>query len=275
MRDGHEDNRNNNDNTTAPAKKSEDDSTSNTKTLLIRELPITNADNPFGDDAVKDTTGLGIWCASLVMARWMASKSILGRFDQKSILELGAGCGVPGLTVALYSHAKSIHVTDVNPVTIRNLQYNVDLNANRISTNNNSSSEEEVSKTNEDWIERVKASAIDWGDKSTWPDEKLDFVIGSDLIYQKSIVPLLKTVISGLLKQDGCFLYVCPSDGPRDGLREFIVTMKGEGFQCVSEETAPDMYRSNPLSNGDAEDAFLHFNELPVTEYKLYEFQRH
>jgi hypothetical protein len=76
LRDGHEDDRNNNDKT-APAKKSEDDST-NTKTILIRELPITNADNPFGDDAVKDTTGLGIWCASLVMTRWMVSKSILG-----------------------------------------------------------------------------------------------------------------------------------------------------------------------------------------------------
>lgn len=66
------------------------------KTLLIRELPIKNADNPFdeGDDKL-DTTGLGIWSASLVMARWMASKATLGRFDGKNVLELGAGCGVP------------------------------------------------------------------------------------------------------------------------------------------------------------------------------------
>ena len=234
-----------------------------TKTLLIRELPIKNADTPFGETAIDDTTGLGIWSASLVMSRWMTSKSILGRFDNQTVLELGAGCGVPGLTVGLYSNAKSVYVTDFNPSTVRNLQYNIEINANRPSTK---------SSTGAEWLERVSASSIDWDDESTWPDNKMDYIIGSDLIYQQSIVPLLKKVVAGLLKPDGRFLYTCPSDG-RDGLVEFIDTMKKQGFRCTSEEVAPDLYRSNPLSSGDEEDAFLHFYELPVTEYKLYEFR--
>jgi len=233
------------------------------KTLLIRELPIKNADSPFGETAIDDTTGLGIWCASLVMARWMASKSLLGRFDGKNVLELGAGCGVPGLAVGLYSEANSIYVTDFNPATIKNLQYNIDVNANRPSTKSRAGQ----------WNERVKATSIDWADESTWPKERIDYVIGSDLIYQKTIVPLLKQAVSGLIKDEGSFLYTCPTDG-RDGLIEFIATMKKEGFHCVSEEIAPDMFRANPLSNGDAEDAFLHFYELPVTAYKLYEFKK-
>ncbi len=232
-----------------------------TKTLLIRELPIKNADSPFGETAIDDTTGLGIWSASLVMARWMAQKSLLGRFDNKSVLELGAGCGVPGLTVALYSNGTSVYVTDFNPSTIRNLKYNIEINANRPVTTSSAG----------DWLERVHASSIDWDNESTWPEDKMDYIIGSDLIYQKSIVPLLKKVISGLLKPGGRFLYTCPSDG-RDGLVEFISTMKKQGFRCLSEEVAPDNYRSNPLSSGDEADAFLHFYELPVTEYKLYEF---
>jgi len=232
------------------------------QTLLIRELPIKNADTPFGETAIDDTTGLGIWCASLVMARWMASKSILGRFDSKVVLELGAGCGVPGLTVGLYSKAKNVYATDFNPATVKNLKYNIEINANRSDTK----------YTQGDWIERVQALSIDWDDESTWPDDKMDFIIGSDLIYQKSIVPLLKKVVAGLLKPEGRFLYTCPSDG-RDGLVEFIDTMKKEGFRCTSEEVAPDLYRMNPLSNGDTADAFLHFYELPVTEYKLYEFR--
>jgi hypothetical protein len=229
------------------------------KTVLIRELPIKNADNPFGDSAIDDTTGLGIWSASLVMARWMAAKSELGRFDNKTVLELGAGCAVPSIALALHSNPKSVYVTDFNPATIRNIHHNININA--------------AKATYDDWEQRVKASSIDWGDESTWPEEKIDFVIGSDLIYQKSIVPLLKKVVTGLIKDDGSFLYVCPSDG-RDGLSEFIETMKNDGFKCISEEVAPDLYRSNPLSNGDSSEAFLHFYELPVTEYKLYEFKK-
>lgn len=154
-------------------------------------------------------------------------------------------------------------MTDYNPATIENMKFNIDMNANRSATKSRAG----------DWLERIRPMSIDWADESTWPKEKMDYVIGSDLIYQKSIVPLLKRVASGLMKNDGSFLYTCPSDG-RDGLKEFIEVMNKEGFRCVSEEVAPDLYRSNPLHSGDAEDAFLHFYELPVTEYKLFEFKK-
>ena len=154
-------------------------------------------------------------------------------------------------------------MTDYNPATIENMKFNIDMNANRSATKSRAG----------DWLERIRPMSIDWADESTWPKEKMDYVIGSDLIYQKSIVPLLKRVVSGLMKNDGSFLYTCPSDG-RDGLKEFIEVMNKEGFRCVSEEVAPDLYRSNPLHSGDTEDAFLHFYELPVTEYKLFEFKK-
>jgi tRNA1(Val) A37 N6-methylase TrmN6 len=69
---------------------------------MLLSQPIAHADNPFGDSAVEDTTGYGIWCASLVMGRWIASNEMRERFAGKSILELGAGCGVPGLAAAHY-----------------------------------------------------------------------------------------------------------------------------------------------------------------------------
>jgi len=70
--------------------------------LIIRELPIPISHDPFGDRPELDTTGYGIWAASLVMARWMAASS--ARFHGKRILELGAGCGVPGLAAAYYRY---------------------------------------------------------------------------------------------------------------------------------------------------------------------------
>lgn len=222
--------------------------------LKIRELAMKNADNPFADTERpdQDTTGLSIWSASLVMARWMQAVGKTGYWKDRTVLELGSGCGVPGLTVATSSNTsrpRQIYVTDLNPQTTENLQYNVELN--------------EV----QDFVE---ASRMDWDDKSTWPKERVDFVIGSDLIYIKSLVPLLTSVIFGTVKPGGKFLYVCPDTG-RDGLDAFVEAMKKKCPGWV-EQVAPKEYHANPLTNEDDEECFLHFQELSALTYMLYEF---
>ena len=218
------------------------------KPLLIRELAMVNADNPFADSERpdQDTTGLSIWSASLVLARWMSTKS----WENAAVLELGAGCGVPGLAVGVSETApKQVYITDLNPQTVENIDHNIELN--------------NVTKT-------VKGMRMDWCDKSTWPTEKLDYVIGSDLIYQKSLVPLLTKVVLELLKPGGTFFYVAPDTG-RDGLDEFIQVMKKK---CPDwkQQTAPAEYHANPLTNGDDEECFLHFQELSSLTFILYEF---
>lgn len=101
----------------------------------------------------------------------------------------------------------------------------------------------------------------------------MDYVIGSDLIYQESIVPLLKKVVLGLLKPStGRFLYVAPDTG-RDGLDDFIESIKNEGCILLNVKEAPESYHANPLTSGDEEDCFLHFNELASSTYMLYEFR--
>ena len=161
-------------------------------------------------------------------------------------------------------------ITDLNPKTIDNLRHNIEINHAHYSADSSRASPSTA----------ARALSIDWGDESTYPAEKVDYVIGSDLIYQKDIVPLLKQVVVGLLKggsdddgDGGTFLYVAP-DGGRDGLAEFVSAMKSDGFECVSEEIAPRIYRENPLKSGDEEDCFLHFHELESTVYVLYEFRR-
>lgn len=157
------------------------------------------------------------------------------------------------------SKAKSVLITDLNPLTVKNVEYNIDLNKDRVESPG-------------DWCERVTAATINWDDESTWPREKVDYIVCSDCIYQASIVPMLQKVIVGLLKPEGCFFYVCP-EGGRDGLPEFIQIMSTQGFQLVEKTTAPEQYRHNPLSSGDEEDCFLHFHELASTRYDLFEFR--
>jgi predicted nicotinamide N-methyase len=215
--------------------------------LRIRELAITNADNPFADTERpdQDTTGLSIWSAALVLARWTQQMN----FSDSTVLELGAGCGVPGLAVAFSNPPpKRVYVTDLNPKTVENLDHNISLNG----------------------LVNTTAIKMDWCDKSTWPEEKLDFVIGSDLIYQKSLVPLLVDVVLGLLKPNGKFYYVAPESG-RDGLVEFIDRMK-EACSDWKMQIASQELHSNPLVSGDDEECFLHFQELSSLTYCLHEF---
>ena len=128
------------------------------KTCRIRELAI--SEDPFGSSPMEDTTGLGVWCASLVMARWMVDMA--SRFDGKTTIELGAGCGVPGLTLATHATLEHLWVTDLNPETVANLQFNVELN---------------------NLCQSTTACTIDWDDTVTWPETMVDTIIGSDLIY--------------------------------------------------------------------------------------------
>lgn len=145
---------------------------------------------------------------------------------------------------------------------MKNIEYNIQLNEKSPSFNPNKN--------------RVFAQSINWDDPTTWPESKVDYIIGSDLIYQSSIVPYLTKIVRGLLSDDGCFLYVAP-EGGRDGLKQFIQQMKADNggfFASVSETIAPSDYTSNPLKSEDEEDCFLHFHELGSTTYVLHEFSR-
>jgi hypothetical protein len=202
------------------------------------------------------------------MSRWMASNDMVRRMEDKSIIELGAGCGVPSITAAAYGKPRSVIVSDLNPDTIDNARHNIRLNG--LDRANDGDDDGSNRKS-------VTAASIDWGDETTYPtaNGKFDYVICSDCIYQRDIAHLLRDVVLGLLDPDrGTFLYVAP-EGGRDGLDEFVSGMKLDGgFECLSEIIAPDRYRENPLKSGDDEDFFLHFHELASKAYVLYEFRR-
>lgn len=262
------------------------------RVLQIRELEIKHADDPFGQAAAEDTTGLGVWPASLILARWLVTqrKELL---DDATVVELGCGCAVPGLAAALHGRPKAVHLTDLNPETLANAQENVQLNKEHFLV--------------PDTATRVHVTAMDWGDEASYPAGPVgavDVVLGSDLVYQKSLAPLLSQVLLKLLRPGGRFLYVAPATG-RDGLPEFLgMLSQGAGLTLVSEQEARPELMANPLegSKGKAEGEgegeeegvemeddtqqevaeraeeafFLHFHEMATQEvvYKLYEYEK-
>jgi len=127
----------------------------------------------------------------------------------------------------------------------------------------------------------AEALVMNWQDATTFPknNNKIDVVIGSDLIYQSDMVPLLIDTLKTLAPAR--FLYTAPSSASsaatagsccRQGHDEFLGRLS-DFFNVFSEQPAPADYTINPLVSGDDEECFLHFHELQSAEYTLYDFR--
>lgn len=263
---------------------------SNTPSIKVRELPIENPDDPFTNEVADDTTGLGIWAASLVLASYLAHACLgedgslnlppsASSTTPKIVLELGAGCAVPGLAAAkfLKGDNNKVYLTDLNKDAVDNITFNVSLNEM-----GGSQSEEKLLKSESAApTKNIQSLIIDWAKLDSFNKQSVDVLVGSDLIYSTAIVPLLKKVIQHLLSEDGVFIYCAPTFdcGQRDGLEEFIGAMKSgtKGFFKCTRETLVDKgskYKANPLTTKSEDDCFIHFNELYEKNFVVYEFRR-
>jgi ankyrin repeat protein len=250
------------------------ESTTSTTTTNNDLIQILGGTNP-----VNDTTGYGIWSASIIMGQWMTdifyhSQNRKGEVtppppiesSQMRILELGAGCGIPGITVAkLYQrlypsesmNVPKIYLTDLNPITLTNLQYNISLNElDSIAT-----------AVSFDWNELIQndepnsAKLWPWMASCTEPtdvESRIDILIGSDLVYQKEAVPIL---LQTIVKLRPSRLYYGAGKN-RDGHSLFIQSLC-QRMKLIQSFPAPKLYRTtNPLYSQDDDECFIHFQDL-------------
>ncbi len=228
------------------------------KSILLRELPITRADNPFGSETAPedDTTGLGLWPATVLCARWMAQEHIINLMHDKCVIELGAGCGLPGLCAAYYGTPKSVYITDIHEPTLKNAVHNISINKdihNVLLSNNGDGADRGhciISGVN-DVPTSVTVRNVSWTDKNSFPSEVADVLIGSDLVYDANILSVLCPAVHAMLKNGGTFLYVAP-DNARDGMAVFVDAMQAIGLICTKQEECDisdnsSVYK-NPLS---------------------------
>lgn len=241
----------------------------------IRELPITRADNPFGTEErpQDDTTGLGIWPASIIASRYLLSKSHL--YHGKVVVELGAGCGLPSFACALDSTTPPsiVYCTDIHANTLNNCLFNLRTNVNRTVPSVFSTIDNSLPSINSQYPiqnSRMSINKVVWNDPSTYPDDKADVIIGSDLVYDRNILTVLVPTIKDMLNANGSFLYVAPMEG-RAGMDMLYDTLVDNGFTCREFGLCPDELYSNPLhdnrsddaKNVDVDDLFiLHFYDL-------------
>ena len=134
----------------------------------------------------EDNFGLKTWTSSLVLSRLLPT---LQRFvpDKGSILELGAGTGLLGLSAA-YLWKADVLLSDL-PVVVPNLEHNLLLNRDII----------------QDGGGRVSVRALDWSDKGDIPNvnsEQFKVILAADPIYSPDHPTIFVHTISKWLKNN-------------------------------------------------------------------------
>lgn len=143
--------------------------------------------------------GVALWPSSLALAYELASQaeSLAG----KTLLELGAGVGLPGL-IARHLGAEVVQ-TDFDSMALSVCELNAQVNQ----------------------IEGIEWRQADWRE---FEDQNgYDFIIGSDILYGVPLHPHLKDIFQTRLAPGGHVLIADPS---RMGSTEFFDDLHGLGW---------------------------------------------
>jgi hypothetical protein len=167
----------------------EEEATSSTMTFEILSSPAACTDF--------DLTGQIMWPVSNLLGHYLASKAgrhqlLLGASDGKNIppriVELGAGCGLPGLVTANF--AEKVVLTDGNEVVMDLLQKNIDLH----------NIQRQQAKQSNPNNSTVSAMQVIWGDKEHLRRlldtiGHVDHIVAADVVQWPAVLePFLHTV---------------------------------------------------------------------------------
>lgn len=147
-----------------------------------------------------DLTGQIIWTCSIVTS-WYVAHAARCDVAGEDVLELGAGCGLCGLTAAKVG-ARTAWLTDFEPEVLSILEMNAAAETSGA----------------------VRVAQLGWGVEKDHADlakaagrEKWRVILGADVIYWSHAVPLLFSTVAQLLAVEGVF--ICGFTDRVNGLR--------------------------------------------------------
>ncbi|XP_029015026.1 protein-lysine N-methyltransferase EEF2KMT isoform X2 [Betta splendens] len=160
------------------------------------------------------TTGLVTWEAALYLAEWALDHQQV--FTDRTVLELGSGVGLTGITICRSSRPKKFVFSDCHSTVLQKLRDNLELNG----------------------LTRQRSPAIsveelDW---RTVTDEHIkhldaDVVIAADVVYDPDIVESLVKILSSILKVLSSEVLICSTIRNPETYRVFKQQLEKAGIR--------------------------------------------
>lgn len=149
------------------------------------------------------TTGARTWNAALLLALLLNTESRFeGAFKGSTILELGAGTGLVSAALAKkwsQHNPKKIIITDGDAGVVEKLPLTVELNG--------------VGSHNIECVQYL------WGE--TQLDEKVDVVLGADIVYDPSVLGILLDTLAGFFDAGAQYAIISRSDRNPETTRQW------------------------------------------------------
>ena len=234
--------------------------TMNNMAVSIKSATATRGGNIVSGDF--DATGIMIWPATHLLCQHLAQDAheteggVLG-VRQRTVLELGCGCGLVGVVAMATSATQSPSLwvaTDMDVSALQLSQENFALNG--ISNSGLMASIETTSGHRQGLFAR----RLEWGNQEDMNNiqsdlglDRFDCIVGADIVYPntcgKALTDLFQTVDRFLSKQDGSKFYLsfASRDGPRTPCR--LLEAAGDAGFAISSSSQtldPDIVQRLP-----------------------------
>eukprot|EP00581_Thalassiosira_minuscula_P007364 CAMPEP_0183703226 /NCGR_PEP_ID=MMETSP0737-20130205/1046_1 /TAXON_ID=385413 /ORGANISM="Thalassiosira miniscula, Strain CCMP1093" /LENGTH=282 /DNA_ID=CAMNT_0025929945 /DNA_START=42 /DNA_END=890 /DNA_ORIENTATION=+ len=210
--------------------------------LKILLHQATTEDSNQGEN--ETNTGFVMWPAAVMLSHHLSRNPHILRGDgtpEGDIMELGAGCGLVGLTAAALLQNENpdnddkVIFTDYNPAVLQNLKTNILLNEFNV--------EHEVFGL--DWFDQQpdagEAEAVE-KEENTWVDTEgtshgqCRLILGADLLVCSNDADLVASTIDSTLMKGGNAFILGPSADARFGVSDFPDSCRSLGLKVIVDE---------------------------------------
>mmetsp|Transcript_39264 Transcript_39264/g.83836 ORF Transcript_39264/g.83836 Transcript_39264/m.83836 type:complete len:296 (+) Transcript_39264:98-985(+) len=203
-------------------------------------------------------TGFVMWPSAVMLSHHLAKNPRIWRGDDTpngDVMELGAGCGLAGLTAAALlqndaGNDDKVTFTDYNPSVLKNLRRNILLNEFDV--------DHEVLGL--DWFDQQ--SGGDGGEvasereENTWVDMEgnshgqFRLVLGADLIVCSNDADLVATTVDSSLMEGGIAVILGASADVRFGVSDFPDACRSLGLTVRVDENILEAYEGTGEEDG-------------------------
>lgn len=170
--------------------------------------------------SAQEDVGFVLWPSAVALSEWLLSHPDVLQ-NSRSILELGAGCGLVGLLAAQLAISNTnyrvdgeatedggndlntkIIISDFNSIVLENMKRNIDLNGVQKTTTSQKLDFYKQTGDREYWV----------SDDEATPQEQVDLILAADMICQPSDAVAAANSIHDALKPSGKAIVIC-ADG--------------------------------------------------------------